>query len=142
MRPFALALVCLALVAQPAAGDALPSIPRDTLYPKARALMIKAGFQPQRILRRPDYVIANCGGQPDPCKVFPEILECSTEGYCNFLFVRRTDGRQAIVGTAGDNDIRGCYCVTALRWADDIDRRSLQQFVIAKSGSKDRARGP
>ena len=96
-----LALLCFlgALLTAPAANAALP-LPRlkGETYERARAQMIKAGYQPVRFLRTEDGCLLDSS-----CKRYPELFNClpTRSARCQFAFIDRPHHKYIVLTTLG-----------------------------------------
>ena len=74
-----------------------PAIPNGTPYLVARARLIASGYEPHGQTDSSTF----CALDPATCRQFPEIDDCSADGYCKMVFQAK-NGATATVGTFGD----------------------------------------
>jgi len=115
-----------------------PHVRIGTPYPDARAILIRQGFDPVRIVSWDTSDHLCFAG--DICAVYREILQCAAdEAVCEFLYRRRSDQRYWLVGIRGETDKPTIKAMRGLRYdgarpATDGDVSGLE--VIAQDGRR------
>jgi hypothetical protein len=114
-----LAAVVFATDLAAAPAPDLPRFPKTMSYARVRQEMIKRGYDPQPIVSRRDDPCDE-GELSARCGKWPEVEACSADGFCNFLFRRRRDGRYLFVTTRfwKYDEFRGISWVTPADLSD------------------------
>ena len=104
------ALAALMLALPVSAAEAPPQFAKSSLYKSVRSQLIGMGYAPLPQKRDEDNSFM-CGafeGEPDICKLYPEVVDCGGTGVrpCQFAFRRKSDGRRLTVLTYGEQTSR------------------------------------
>ncbi len=91
---FDVVVVVLCAFASPSLAAQNPNIPAGTSYGKARALMMKQGFEVVKVDRRDDGLARCAPGREEVCDAYPETRLCRGTGRagCEFMFTRKGKG--------------------------------------------------
>lgn len=108
MRFPLIAALVLALVPLGAEATArLPNFAQGTPYVTVRAQLMRMGYDPAPVRRKPGFSYSGCLASDEFCRAFPETLFCGTRDFvriCGHLFRRRSDGRLVVVRSKGEED--------------------------------------
>lgn len=128
-RPFregimALAALALTALASPAHSQAAASLTPGTDYDAVRETLMAQGYEPLVFPRGTDF----CGGTPEICEAYPEIIDCSGMGFnpCRFAF--RAPGGGYLVGIT-DGERPDEMVLNGLARANDEDSRSVENLL-------------
>lgn len=118
----------------------LPHVRRGVSYPQARAALIRQGFRPVAIAKRPENDADVCFEVPALCRRYPEVQFCTTtrvdgDVVCVFLYARRRDGRFMGVGTRYQLRTKD-YRFNGLGWNDALALNELRDVTFADPGDE------